>query len=468
MDSSLSVEAFLPLGVALAQPNPELVYSEAKCQYEALVAARTGTGATKFHATRSLQDIHLPLYYRSLFEEATNHIGDRLQWRLLTVCFAYKVKDRVLEYFSLLGSNSGYEWATQLREIVDSRGRDSAFDGSGDLAISRVEEEESKELDPTPAENDNRAGRHSYGLRSLSHRPKDAQSTTENAKTKPNPRKKTENPYFIIPTLPLAFPKLFFIMFFHSCPISNFTPSDLLSHPAATQLDLSITLEATITRDASTSNDFVRGTSEKENQPPQQGDAPGTTTDDDDADHQDRWDDFFSHILQTQEQLFNPDDLGRMERDADVQREGYEEIDLEMWCAQWRARRQSATMSEIGRQEMTRLKAERGTVDEIEDSESEGYITEYNDLEEEEEEEGKYTVDGDEEKLQAENNPDEEGSEEGGLDISPLDITPSDYVVEQVKAKAKKRARFNDEAIAAFREIPARPAKRRKRAKRYW
>ncbi|KAF1945814.1 hypothetical protein EJ02DRAFT_451227 [Clathrospora elynae] len=108
---------YLYLGDALVLPEPDLVFGEAKLQYETLLAASIG------------QRVDLALHYRTLFQSATKDLEEGVRLRLLHLCFAYKRKSTILRFMDDLDEEM-MKWFGGIEEVVRGARRDSLFDGS--------------------------------------------------------------------------------------------------------------------------------------------------------------------------------------------------------------------------------------------------------------------------------------------------------------------------------------------------
>ncbi|KAH7118784.1 hypothetical protein B0J11DRAFT_508882 [Dendryphion nanum] len=375
---SVPTNPFPALGVGLAQFNSEAIYREAIRQFEALVAAHETT-ESQFQApnaqneepdsTHSLTYVDLPAYYRNQFHLATKDLSTEEKTRLLMLCFAYKTKAGVLAYLELLDSEPPLPFVRRFRRIVEDHGRDSAF---------RDEDVEGVVIDENENENENENGEAGDGEgESTAQRDPDSgfrcqtrqsirlgggrqvrpQSDTRRSRnpdggldkqpvvlvepafpqhTTPeqtSPRKLSSDahsPSFIIPTLPLAFPSLFFQILASTSPLPTLTAPALLSHPAACLLALSPGLKASL---------LATGVAScAEPSSPRRHDAPIEKA---------RWTNFFAHILGDAAVLRTPNPNRAALISA---RAGYGRTDLEIWCAMWRGERQSVGLRERGRE----------------------------------------------------------------------------------------------------------------------
>lgn len=172
--------AIKPLSEALATPDIHLILPEAKRTHDAL-RTRTTTSPRLTRWRPNLQS-----FYQQQFHTATAHLDTEHKLHLLTICFAYKTRAAVLQFLSRVDAGV-FPWATPLRQLVETAGRDSCFfpavEGSG--VVPAVED------------------------------------------------------VFVIATLGIAFPKLFFVAWASHVPLLRLTSGELLGHAAACGLGLS-------------------------------------------------------------------------------------------------------------------------------------------------------------------------------------------------------------------------------------
>jgi hypothetical protein len=317
----------LPMGVAIAQVKPDQIYREAKRQYEALVRLRDAQNEAspstpshlpqghdrfeKMYRTRAQQRMDLCQHYRDIFEDATSILDDLEKNLLLTICFAYKTRTGALAFLDLVDERK-YPWVPLLKGVVTERSRDTVF--AEDVALGLDPEGELKTMDPHEP----------YGLR----------SKTAVARVTPT---NVKGPYFVITTLPLAFPEKFFVALASHAPIHVLEPSLILSHPSAMQLahsdDLASSLRTQIP-------DFW-----KADHPPSALERYSVARQR--ADDEASWTAFFDHLLDTRTTLT----LTLPKGQAFLMEEGesgYSEEDLSLWLAAWRAERQNVGMKEKG------------------------------------------------------------------------------------------------------------------------
>ncbi|KAF2203892.1 hypothetical protein GQ43DRAFT_228721 [Delitschia confertaspora ATCC 74209] len=387
--------SFPQLSEALTQTEPQLLYGEAHRQFELLRAQGllqyrrsvfpidktdgAGDGGSKAGGEPKLS---LSLYYRNLFEDATKELDEQLKWKLLAICFAYKTKERVLHFLELVGLEK-FHWVGVLHSVVRERGKASITEVE-QVTLLRVpvegdaEMEDHNELEglrnvsPMSAVvcrplkmwakgSPSRCGyfseeaqrkvalqQHHHTIRRIyttplpihsksasppSTRPfTNAQKCPTSART-PSPR---PNPFFIVPTLQLAYPTPFFQTLATLSPLRRFeNPEHILYHPAAMLLSLSPNLTATL---RATLPNFYRWegswlVTEKET-----------------------WKALFAHLLEGKAGLINPDGEWVREGNEEVDMEGLEKVDLMAWLALWRGERQNVGNKRGGLAMMLKLK----------------------------------------------------------------------------------------------------------------
>ncbi|KAF2477917.1 uncharacterized protein BDR25DRAFT_348221 [Lindgomyces ingoldianus] len=313
----------LPMGEALAKIEAEPIYREAKQQFEALqrcirnahradsvtapdfvltLTVRLSDLAVKSPATEmpfispkgshiaaSYKQINLSQYYRDLFDNATKALDPWQKLQLLTICFAYKTKERILYFLDLLESKA-FRWITTFKHIIHDRAKDTAFESS---------RPKQHDINTLPDVNPNSP----YSLRS------------KNLAVKATPAKQPTS-YFILPTLPLAFPTHFFTAFVSHAPLSALTLPSILSCPAATQLALSDPLRELL---QSFQPNFWK---------------PATQV------QKKSWAAFFVHLQHSRKETLCLSNGGDFQ--VDNGEVGYSKIDLEMWLAGWKAERQTS------------------------------------------------------------------------------------------------------------------------------
>ncbi|KAF2877863.1 hypothetical protein BDV95DRAFT_4827 [Massariosphaeria phaeospora] len=265
-----------PMGAALAVLEQELVYNEAKMQHEALI----GNGDVR--ATRGQGDISR--YYRDKFDRATNNLEEAHKRLFLTVCFAYKTVANVLYFLDLFHGHE-HPWISAFKTITKAHGKDSNF---SDTAIEGVTLETRCE------------------------------------------------PYFIVSTLPLAFPSEFFTALSTLGPYEALKSANLLRYPSALLLANSASVNALLSAN-------LAHFSERTPLPESVLDPADQTTP---ATSGDKWSAFFNHLLgyRARGLLILPDGNELAMDDGT----GYDEADYEMFCAAWRAQRQMAGLREKG------------------------------------------------------------------------------------------------------------------------
>lgn len=359
-----------PMAETITEIEPDLILREAKRQYEALVCLRHSqwnvfprTTDQKVHATRAQQRIDLAQYYRNLFDTATAALDKWDKHRLLTMCFAYKTRARVLQFLDLLDKDT-FSWVAPLQEVVDKCAKDSVFDDALTAAdVYSSKDEYMMDLDSQDKDVNACDGAHpGSAFPSLANpkSPYGLRSKSKVASTSKGPTKHPA-PYFVITTLPLAFPATFFYSFASHAPIDALTVPSILSYPAAMQLANSKPVTNALRRSLP---DFEP----RRLQPDRRVSyARAHGAEDDES----SWAALFEHLLQNRETLTLS---SGKEFPVEEGEDGYAEIDLDMWLAAWRAERQNVGNKEEGQETLLRIKlslaakvAAQEVVDEVDD-----------------------------------------------------------------------------------------------------
>lgn len=217
-------------GEAIAQIEPTILY-EAKRQFELLNQPQRNQMGT-VSARTSGRQVHLSLYYRNVFEMATEQLSDDLKIKLLHICFAYKTRARVFSYLEMLDPKK-HAWVDELKRVVRERGRDTVFaevegvnkPGTRKEHVKRAAGKVINELEP-PSDVEKLLTGPFGGWGSLA----------PPARSTPGGPLRT---CFLIPTLSLAFPAQFFQALQCYGPAKRLDVFSLLLHPAAYLLALS-------------------------------------------------------------------------------------------------------------------------------------------------------------------------------------------------------------------------------------
>lgn len=315
------------LSDALADPDSVLIYREAKLQYDALLQFGKD------------QDIDLKLFYRNLFESATKELEDYQRFKLLHLCFAYKRRWMVLRFLDDLDEKV-FEWVRPLRKVIKERGRDTLFDSA---SVEGGEEEESGHRSRPQAPRLSQVHQTSYvtntGTFDSERVEQEITPTTTQTPTKP------KEPYFIIPTLSLAYPTQFFTAYASQVTLTHLTVPHLLSCPAILLVSLSPCLWPTL-------QSRIRQDWEQMKVDAQDAEA---------------WTCFFEHLLQNEAKLFD-NCFRRPVLGPDV-RAAYDGDDLDMWLKKWFANRQMDGLKERGVEARRQIMAGRMAVDGLDDVE---------------------------------------------------------------------------------------------------
>ncbi|KAF2240792.1 hypothetical protein BU26DRAFT_525700 [Trematosphaeria pertusa] len=260
---------------------------------------------------------------------------------------------------------------------------------------------------------------------------------------------KQPGPYFVIPTLPIAFPSQFFSALASYVPITHLTVASMLSYPSAYLLAVSSGLKGVL---RSKLPNFWKD----------QGPV--------DAEEEALWTTFFDHLLRGREMLI-------MRNGAELpvdEGDGYGHMDLEMWIAGWLAERQMKGMREKGLEEKARIRSSMGEIaaagDEIEEGEDGDAEMDESDGEDESEDEDE--VAGEESEQEAEDRDEVEAMDlmpehedptlHLGNDTTLLDLEHLDTIHVGQGRTGPRRVSWNEGELASFFEIPARPTKKGK------
>ncbi|KAF2687681.1 hypothetical protein K458DRAFT_428524 [Lentithecium fluviatile CBS 122367] len=297
MSNASEPDCLLQMGQELATIDPELIYIEAKRQYEALLHARHG-------------DFDTPIT---------------------------RTKKRVLELLDQLGEE--FEWAGELTTCVEEFGRDTVFE---DSAVDSKRGVDKKSV--TQVSSVNKASHRSSGSPvPILSQPRLLQSSiaelglqsmvTVAAKT-PTPTQKRQQQrqtYFIIPTLPIALPTSLFSALGSQGPIDRLTVSDMPAHPLVLLLALTSNLKSMLRNNVSDFWKTATGVSSLKR-----------TT---------------SHTASLQTSPIKQHTLVTREGDeVEGEEEGNGLMDLGLWIAQWMGARQVEGNVEKGLEERVKVR----------------------------------------------------------------------------------------------------------------
>ncbi|KAJ4303283.1 hypothetical protein N0V90_002176 [Kalmusia sp. IMI 367209] len=187
-----------PLGEALATVDGPLIYHEAKRQYEALLHAQH-RNSNPSSTILTHQRVDLPTFYRLQFDNATTTLSTSQKVKLLHICFAYKTRERVLAYLDLL-EEGDFDWVKPLHLVVQIAGRDTLFES-------------------TPSSQNN------YPAQDVVSSAPSTRAFSIRAQA-----------YFVITTLPIAFPSHYFSAWAWYVPLPRLTVENLLAQPCTYQM----------------------------------------------------------------------------------------------------------------------------------------------------------------------------------------------------------------------------------------
>jgi hypothetical protein len=248
------------------------------------------------------------------------------------------------------------------------------------------------------------------------------------SRPKHNARPAQEEIYFVIPTLPLAFPGLFFAAFATHAPIEHLVPSTILSYPPAALLRFSHPLKDML-RNASL--DWWSRSGEPSGDSSTSGDPLPPS-----------YPEFINHLLHGREELLTEDtDLWRLAKNEELG--WYDEMDLQLWVAERVAKRQNGPKREgrFSSLRVARMRARRARERAIE----EGRAT------------AKGAVD------------DGDKAAEQKREVGDGDVVAKDEAneVDLATQKKKKRHRvsWSEDQLESVRTIPRRVKKKRKRTR---
>ncbi|KAF2640065.1 hypothetical protein P280DRAFT_480558 [Massarina eburnea CBS 473.64] len=297
------------MGEELAIAEPQVIFPEAKRQYEALLQEQVSDN----HNDTS-PAIDVSRFYRTHYKVATRDLDEEQKAMLQHVCFAYKTKSRVLEFLDLLEPEI-CEWAEPLMAFVKEFGRDTNFADEEDgvdtaAAASGVENMEKSTAFIAQA------------ALSLPSPP-----VSSDPPMNPMAPQLVLKPYFIIPTLPLAIPADFFSSLGHHAPIGHLDVQSLLTYPSALQIAFTNELKDKI---CTATSEFWKPTKALRH-------GAGYRK------SKKSWKAFFRHLMEGEFRLVTRRD-GMLGHDRD----GYTMTDLNLWLARWVADRMTTGTSEFG------------------------------------------------------------------------------------------------------------------------
>lgn len=349
-----SANDLLPMGEALAQNYAEIVYREAQQQYAFLLNMQEEAQKRTACRTRTCSDtggtIHLSKYYRRYFNDATSELDEWQKHMLLTICFAYKTRANVLQFLEDLDGSS-FGWVPLFVNLVRHYGVDSAFvETVPTLHTSYLEGKATGAAGMEPPVEFRLRYQTRKGMQSLApspnhslllEDPKSGPARSQSAATQPLevPTATTSQlrprPYFVLSTLPLAFPSKFFQALVTHAPIQHLTTTNILAYPGAFQLSLSEALQSFLGNNLP--NFWMRDL------PPDSTDRHPTVV---------AWMAFFDHLSADRErlQLVSGQQL-QHDLYATGQDGEYGMTDINMWLASWRAERQRDVGTREGSQE---------------------------------------------------------------------------------------------------------------------
>lgn len=342
------------MGEALAAIEPNIIYGEAKRQYEALLHARdaqnstfsalqadgTAVRSSRIHATRAQQRVDLSQFYHNLWESATVALDEWERHRLLTICLAYKTKARVLCFLDLL-EEGAFPWIGSFREIIENYARDTVFGFTSNFeGVMELKSQEQLVQNPLAAFKALYSAKMAIQLHSM-WKTITTPSTSYRTRSKAAITKDTAipqpGPYFVITTLPFAFPGKSFSAFASHAPIDCLTLPHILSHPSALLLAMSAPMSSLLRSNLTNFwNADVHYAQACQN--------PNEDT---------SWSEFFEHLSESRAMLTLVDGTPFAIDDGE---DGYVEMDLRVWLAGWRAERQSVGIKEKGQEALLRMK----------------------------------------------------------------------------------------------------------------
>lgn len=335
------IDNLASLADALSTLDSVPMYTEARRQYETLGEESTDGNDKDSTAGGS----HLQHFYATLFECATEHLDWEQKMKLLTICFAYKTRSRVLCFLELVDPKS-VAWRDPLKDVVERAGRDTMFP---DAPAQR----------PTPTPKP--APSLKAARKRLQRRNPNGASFTEtnpSAAGYPAPAQQPDQaatnpadstPFFIIPTLPLAFPVHYLNAWATHIPLPKLTVESLFRQPVAYCLAVSTHVEGML----------------RSRIP----DASWSACEDTPSRHGE----FFEYLLRGASKLpgvYTPDDdeeEEEAENAFEVDERGYSLADVKRWIGVWKEQRRDRLGGESSRKPGKRKKME-----EADDEDGEG------------------------------------------------------------------------------------------------
>ncbi|OCK78466.1 hypothetical protein K432DRAFT_406433 [Lepidopterella palustris CBS 459.81] len=208
-----SAEPILSFSMALCTAAPfDLLFSEAARQLQVLIST----------SQRKSRVPTLREYYHGLFMKATEGLDYATRIRLLSVCLAFKTKSQTLGFLERVGGvGSWFGWANVCKRVIEERGWDCAADVPT-LPILATSPEIGKSAAAEP------------------------QSTLVAEAETPSPgaAASIQTLFFILPSLPLAFPSYALYLYASHAPLTHLTLPFLITHPSFSCLLLSRSLRA--------------------------------------------------------------------------------------------------------------------------------------------------------------------------------------------------------------------------------
>lgn len=256
---------------------------------------------------------------------------------MLTICLAYKTKARVLCFLNLLDEGA-FLWIGSFKEIIENYARDTVFgftsDFEGAMELKSQEQPVQNPLAAFKALYSAKMAIQLHGMWKTITTPSTPYRTRSKAAITKVTSIPQTGPYFVITTLPFAFPGKFFSAFASHAPIDCLTLPHILSHPSALLLAMSAPMSSLL---RSSLLNFWNAHVHYAQIP----------------DEETSWNEFFEHLSGSKAMLTLVDGTPFAIDDGE---DGYVEMDLRVWLAGWRAERQSVGLKEKGQEALLRMK----------------------------------------------------------------------------------------------------------------